>query len=176
MFLTRTACLKITPANGCYGPWPGWAVSVFPLTKQLALPSHQGGFQRVSSHRASTIADCEEEVKGQVCLRMSLKDSKNCSFILSQPWSTRLLNSLRDFHSVDRENSCSPVFQAVAGKHCEDWKCDRTSHGTDSIFVSRMASLCQPRPFSPIHMENFQRKIANPRREVDTRHLNEFGN
>ena len=87
-----------------------------------------------------------------------------------------LLNSLRDFHSVDREKSCSPVFQAVVGKHCEDWKRDRTSHCTDSIFVSRMAFLCQPRPFSPIRMENFQRKIANPRREVDTHHLNEFGN
>ena len=49
MFLTRTACLKITPANGCYGPWPGWAVSVFPLTKQLALPSHQGGLPSVSA-------------------------------------------------------------------------------------------------------------------------------
>ena len=106
MFLTRTACLKITPANGCYGPWPGWAVSVFPLTKQLALPSHQGGFQRVSCHRASTITDCEEEVKGQVCLRMSLKDSKNCSFILSQPWSTRLLNSLRDEMEMCTQHSC----------------------------------------------------------------------
>ena len=34
LFLTRTACHKTTHANGYYGAWPGWAVSisVFPLT------------------------------------------------------------------------------------------------------------------------------------------------
>ena len=35
MFLTRTSCRKTTHANGYYGAWPGWAVSisVLPLTK-----------------------------------------------------------------------------------------------------------------------------------------------
>ena len=34
MFLTRTSCRKTTYANGHYGAWPGWAVSisVLPLT------------------------------------------------------------------------------------------------------------------------------------------------
>ena len=34
MFLTRTSCHKTTHANGYYGAWPGWAVSisVLPLT------------------------------------------------------------------------------------------------------------------------------------------------
>ena len=34
MFLTRTSCCKTTHANGYYGAWPGWAVSisVLPLT------------------------------------------------------------------------------------------------------------------------------------------------
>ena len=34
MFLTRTSCRKTTHANGYYGAWPGWAVSVsvLPLT------------------------------------------------------------------------------------------------------------------------------------------------
>ena len=34
MFLTRTSCHKTTYANGYYGAWPGWAVSVsvLPLT------------------------------------------------------------------------------------------------------------------------------------------------
>ena len=34
MFLTRTSCHKIIHANGYYGAWPGWAVSisVLPLT------------------------------------------------------------------------------------------------------------------------------------------------
>ena len=34
MFLTRTSCRKTTRANGCYGAWPGCAVSVgvHPLT------------------------------------------------------------------------------------------------------------------------------------------------
>ena len=34
MLLTRTSCCKTTHANGYYGAWPGWAVSVsvLPLT------------------------------------------------------------------------------------------------------------------------------------------------
>ena len=34
VFLTRTSCHKTAPANGYYGAWPGWAVSVsvLPLT------------------------------------------------------------------------------------------------------------------------------------------------
>ena len=34
LFLTRTSCCKTTHANGYYGAWPGWAVSVgvLPLT------------------------------------------------------------------------------------------------------------------------------------------------
>ena len=28
MFLTRTSCRKTTYANGSYGAWPGWAVSI----------------------------------------------------------------------------------------------------------------------------------------------------
>ena len=34
MFLIRISCHKTTHANGYYGAWPGWAVSisVFPLT------------------------------------------------------------------------------------------------------------------------------------------------
>ena len=34
VFLTRTSCHKTTHANGYYGAWPGWAVSisVLPLT------------------------------------------------------------------------------------------------------------------------------------------------
>ena len=39
MFLTRTSCRKTTHANGYYGAWPGWAVSinVLPLTILLWL-------------------------------------------------------------------------------------------------------------------------------------------
>ena len=34
MFLTRTSCCETAHANGYYGAWPGWAVSisVLPLT------------------------------------------------------------------------------------------------------------------------------------------------
>ena len=34
LFLTRTSCHKTTHANGYYGAWPGWVVSisVLPLT------------------------------------------------------------------------------------------------------------------------------------------------
>ena len=37
VFLTRTSCRKTTHANGYYGAWPGWAVSVSvpPLTVLL---------------------------------------------------------------------------------------------------------------------------------------------
>ena len=35
VFLTRISCFKTTHANGYYGAWPGWVVSisVLPLTK-----------------------------------------------------------------------------------------------------------------------------------------------
>ena len=51
MSLTRTSCSKATHANGCYGTWPGWAVSisVLPLTGAVvkggtreSVPSEQG--------------------------------------------------------------------------------------------------------------------------------------
>ena len=40
VFLTRISCFKTTHANGYYGAWPGWAVSisVLPLT---VLPAHR---------------------------------------------------------------------------------------------------------------------------------------
>ena len=43
MFPTRTSCRKTTHANGCYGAWPGWAVSVsvLPLTKLIGILSHR---------------------------------------------------------------------------------------------------------------------------------------
>ena len=39
VFLTRTSCCKTTHANGYYGAWPRWAVSVsvLPLTEGLML-------------------------------------------------------------------------------------------------------------------------------------------
>ena len=39
VFLTRTSCPKTTHANGYYGAWPGWAVSVsvLPLTISLNM-------------------------------------------------------------------------------------------------------------------------------------------
>ena len=39
VFLTKTSCQKTTHANGYYGAWPGWAVSVsvLPLTGSLAV-------------------------------------------------------------------------------------------------------------------------------------------
>ena len=51
MSLTRTSCRKTTHDNGCYGTWPGWAVSisVLPLTgaavkggTRESVPSEQG--------------------------------------------------------------------------------------------------------------------------------------
>ena len=40
VFLIRTSCQKTTHANGYYGAWPGWAVSisVLPLTELVAEP------------------------------------------------------------------------------------------------------------------------------------------
>ena len=39
MFLTRTSCRKTTHANGNYGAWPEWTVSisVLPLTLLVAV-------------------------------------------------------------------------------------------------------------------------------------------
>ena len=39
MFLTRTSCRKTTHANGYYGAWPGWAlsISVLPLKNVCSL-------------------------------------------------------------------------------------------------------------------------------------------
>ena len=39
VFLTRTSCCKTTHANGCYGAWPGWVVSinVLPLTVEPSI-------------------------------------------------------------------------------------------------------------------------------------------
>ena len=43
MFLTRTSCRRTTHANGYYGAWPGWAVSISVLP--LTLPTNiQGWF------------------------------------------------------------------------------------------------------------------------------------
>ena len=51
MSLTSTSCHETTHANGCYGTWPGWAVSisVLPLTgvgakggTRESVPSEQG--------------------------------------------------------------------------------------------------------------------------------------
>ena len=43
MFLTRTSCRRTTHANGYYGAWPGWAVSISVLP--LTLPTNiQGRF------------------------------------------------------------------------------------------------------------------------------------
>ena len=41
MFLTRTSCHKTTHANGYYGAWPGWvvSVSVLPLTSWVQFCS-----------------------------------------------------------------------------------------------------------------------------------------
>ena len=35
LFLTRTSCHKTTHANGYYGAWPGWAVSISVLPQQV---------------------------------------------------------------------------------------------------------------------------------------------
>ena len=42
VFLSRTSCRKTTHANGYYGAWPGWAVSVSvpPLTISLCFKTH----------------------------------------------------------------------------------------------------------------------------------------
>ena len=40
MFLSRTSCHKTTHANGYYGAWPGWAVSVSVLPLPLSMNIH----------------------------------------------------------------------------------------------------------------------------------------
>ena len=35
VFLSRTSCGKTTHVNGCYGAWPGWAVSVSILSLRV---------------------------------------------------------------------------------------------------------------------------------------------
>jgi len=71
LFLTRTSCPKTTHANGYYGAWPGWAVSisVLPLIQPshplsspsppaLNLSQHQGLYQWVSSsHQVAKILE-----------------------------------------------------------------------------------------------------------------------
>ena len=54
MFLTRTSCHKTTHANGYYGAWPAWvvSVSVLPLTGSLSL------LQGIFSPRKQTIVSC----------------------------------------------------------------------------------------------------------------------
>ena len=44
VFLTRTSCRKTTHANGYYGVWPGWAVSisVLPLTVRVGSRGVRG--------------------------------------------------------------------------------------------------------------------------------------
>ena len=46
LFLKRTSCCKTTRANGYYGAWPGWAVSVsvLPLTTPLCETSYSRYF------------------------------------------------------------------------------------------------------------------------------------
>ena len=43
LFLTRTSCPKTTHANGYYGAWPGWVVSIsmLPRTSLLNVPGVQ---------------------------------------------------------------------------------------------------------------------------------------
>ena len=55
LFLTRTSCCKTTHANGYYGAWPGWvvSVSVLPLTGSLSLL--QGIFPPRNQTRVSCI-------------------------------------------------------------------------------------------------------------------------
>ena len=40
VFLTRTSCCKITHANGNYGVWPGWAVSINVLLLTVNRMTH----------------------------------------------------------------------------------------------------------------------------------------
>ena len=49
VFLTRTSCLKKSHANGYYGAWPGWAVSVsvLPLKDRAAWWTTVTQWQRV---------------------------------------------------------------------------------------------------------------------------------
>ena len=46
VFLIRISCHKTTHANGYYGAWPGWAVSinVFPLTTSFTVSYHAETF------------------------------------------------------------------------------------------------------------------------------------
>ena len=50
IFLIRTSCHKTTHANGYYGAWPGWAVSIsmLPLT-----PAVQGTLKSLLQHHSS---------------------------------------------------------------------------------------------------------------------------
>ena len=42
VFLTRTSCSKPTHANGNYGAWPGWAVSINMLLLTLLVAMVNG--------------------------------------------------------------------------------------------------------------------------------------
>ena len=51
MFLTRTSCHKTTHANGYYGAWPGWAVSVTALALTVGCSLLKSKYLRVSVGR-----------------------------------------------------------------------------------------------------------------------------
>ena len=42
LFLIRISCHRITHANGYYGAWPGWAVSISVLPLTVPLPKAKG--------------------------------------------------------------------------------------------------------------------------------------
>ena len=82
LFLTKTSCHKITDANGYWGAWPGWAVSVsvLPLTIEYKGKSKW--------HRSNMVSD--------LLLPITIVNSLNVSEFLegkTLPWEKANISS-----------------------------------------------------------------------------------
>ena len=68
VFLTRTSCLKTTHADGYYGAWPGWAVSVSVLPLTLWFPRWPEGVIVDSSSSDVQISVLSTTTSKLICL------------------------------------------------------------------------------------------------------------
>ena len=81
VFLTRTSCHKTTHANGYYGAWPGWAVSVIVLPLTVSGARHQ--------HTLSMNGDCQAnlislfQITSEAVSRDEYRDKKQWRTTLS---------------------------------------------------------------------------------------------
>ena len=124
LFLSRTSCCKTTHANGYYGAWPGWevSVSVLPQTPSWQIDGETMTDFIFGGSKIAADGDCSHEIKRRLLLGRRVMTNLDSIF------------KSRDIPLPAKVHLVKAMVFPVVMYGCESWTIKKAEHWRPDAF------------------------------------------